>query len=356
MQHFKEFLLLKKVNILDILKLNCEVTEKIDGSALQIYNNNDNLIFGKRTENPFKYSTNLLTEIDLLTNNVYYQAYIYLNNYKDIIKKYKILNFEIFSNEEKSINKHIINYNNQFKNNIVLLSGLSLNNDILSIDELDNISKQLNISSVNILWSGVLSDDIITNIKKYKDNNTFLWNYITDIFKIDKDKFIEGIVFTFKEHNKIKRVLKIQNPLFHVMIMDHLYNENKLRYEINLEKYFNFIIKNTILNNNESDKDTIAKRLLKLYINFENNELTDIEKNLKNVDILRNLKINTLLAHKIYDQFPDNIENIKYPYLLNFILFGFMHKRKKYPLWCSKEYQNNILNPFIDNLFKNIQN
>ena len=351
MEHLKEFLNKKRLNILDTLKLHCEITEKIDGSAFQSFNDNNVLIFGKRGENPFKKSFNELTDIDLLTNKMYYDVYNYLNKYKHILTSYKILNFEIFSNEP-ILNNHIINYENQFENNIILLSGLSLNNEVLSLEELKVIAQELKVSDVNILWSGQLTNDMIKNIINYKDNDSFLWNYMLDITHLDPKKFVEGVVLTFKDKdNNVKRILKVQNPEFHFKIMSHLYNENKNRVEINLEKYFNFIIENTIFNNNDKD-ESVAKKLLKLYLSFEyaNKDLTDIEKNLENVDILKNLKINTLLANKIYGMFPDNIEYITYPCLLNFILFGFMHKRKRYPLWCSKEYQDNILNPFIDKM------
>lgn len=349
MQHLTEFLNAKKLNIIETLKSYCEVTEKIDGSAFQIYNDNNKLIFGKRGENPYKKTTNTLTEIDLITNQMYYDVYTYLNNYEQILKKYKILNFEIFSSKP-NLNNHVIKYENIYDNNIVLLSGMTFNNEILIDTELNDIAKQLQISSVNVLWKGTLTDDMIKNIIKYKDNEIFLWSYVKDLFNIDKDKFSEGIVLTFKDdNNNIKRILKIQNPEFHVKIMQHLYNENKNRNEIKLEKYLNFIIEHSILNN-EDKNDSIAKRLLKLYLSYEysNKDLTVIEKNLEKVEVLKNLKINTILANKIYDLFPDNIENITYPCLLNLILFGFMHKRKRFPLWCSKEYQNNILNPFID--------
>ena len=348
MQHLTEFLNVKKLNIIETLKYFCEVTEKIDGNALQIYNDNNNLIFGKRGENPYKKSANTLTEIDLLLNSMYYNVYTYLNKYKHIIEKYKILNFEIFSTDP-NINSHIIKYDNVYDNNIVLLSGLSLDNKVLTNIELNKIAKQLQVSTVNVLWKGNLTDEMIENIIKYKNDEISLWNYITELFNLDKQKFIEGIVLTFKdEDNNVKRILKVQNPDFHKQLMEHLNNELKEKNEKNLEKYFNFIIKSTILNKESFESN--AKILLKLYtsIESENKDLSDIEKSLEIIPIFKNLKINTLLATEIYEGFPDNI---KYPCLLNFILLGFMHKRKRFPLWCSKEYQDNILNPFIDKLF-----
>ena len=340
MIHLKEFLNYKRVNINEVLTSFCEITEKVDGNAFQIFNNDKQLIFGKRSSSAYKPSANLLTDIDLLTNSLYYNVYTYLNNYKDILTSYKILNFEIFSDDVK----HIIQYDNNYKNNIMLLSGMDKDGRVLTQPELNELGNKLNISCRNILFSGVLSDDILYHISEYKDDDEKLWNYITTI--LNNNKFIEGLVFSFKEFN---RDLKIQNPKFHQLIMEHLNDEVKEKESINLEEYYDLVIDNSYIDDEDKDK-TITYKLLKLYLNLEKKNLENAEKNLKNVYILKKTEINTILIKEIYDSFPDDI---KYPALLNFILFGFRHKRKRSPLWCSNEYQDSKLNKFIDKLLNN---
>ena len=46
-----------------------------------------------------------------------------------------------------------------------------------------------------------------------------------------------------------------------------------------------------------------------------------------------------------------DLKEIKYPALLNFILYAFRNKRKRTSLWCSKEYQKD-LNIFLETTFK----
>jgi len=346
MQHLKEVLNFKKKDFSELLTTYCEITEKIDGNALQVYNNGVKLIYGKRGENPYKPVNNLITDIDLATNYLYYKIYMYLNQYKNILKQYKILNFEIFSSDEH-YNNHIIPYNNQYKNDIVLLSGLSLDDKILSETELNVISTILNISYNPIIWSGKFSDDIINNLKKYKDDDINLWNYICETFKIDKNVINgEGIVLSFKD-----KKLKVQNPNFQVLLKKHLYEEQKSK-DINLEKYYDLIIDNVLINYDKvkihKDSSVLIKLLdLYLYIIDVEKNLDEVEKTLKNIEILKNTEINTLLIKQFYDGFSDDI---KYPCLLNFILFGFRAKRKRFPLWCSKDYQNNKLNIFLDKI------
>lgn len=47
--------------------------------------------------------------------------------------------------------------------------------------------------------------------------------------------------------------------------------------------------------------------------------------------------------------FPSRMEDIEYPTILKFLFLVFRNKRVKTPLWCSLDYQLNIVNTFIEN-------
>ena len=349
MQHLKELLngSGKRINYKNILSSNISITEKIDGNAFQIYNDNGHIVYGKRGENPYKPVANKISDFDLLMNPLYYRIYNYLNQYLDILYQYSILNFEIFDINK---NNHIIKYHGQYKNDIVLLSGLSLDGCILTNNELQNIAETLNISNIKILWSGNLNFNQIDTIFNYRNDDLKLWTYFKNELNLDINENTEGIVLSVGNDNLNKRTYKIQNPIFQKKILEHLLNEKQEKENINLEEYYDLII-------NHADvfdkKLTHIENLLKLYLSLEHatNDFTDIENKLKNVEILKNTEINMLLANKIYDLFPINKDYIAYPALLNFILYAFRSKRKQFPLWCSKEYQLNIVNPFLEKTF-----
>ena len=345
MQHLRDCLTSKKFNFKNIASTNTiEITEKIDGSAFQCYYDGKNIIYGKRGENPYKPVNNKITEFDLLMNPLYYKVYNYLNQYMDVIKQYKILNFEIF---DKNLDNHIIKYKGQYKNDIVILSGLSLNNEILTNNELKEIAEKLNISYNKILWSGILNNEQINTILNNKYNDCFLWIYFLDELNIIDNREYEGFVITFKD---IFKNYKLQNPYFTKILMNHL-NEEKNNRNINLEKYYDLIINKQFKFNKTYSH--IKNLLMLYYMSFEHasDNYTEIEKTLKNIEILRNTEINMILAHKIYNEFPINKSNISYPALLNFILYAFRAKRKRFPIWCSKSYQENKINPFLENNF-----
>ena len=341
MQHLYDFLNSKRLPIYDIMKKYCEVSEKLDGTALQVVSENNHILFFKRSNNICKRSNRELKNIDMLLHADYYNAYLYLQKYEEYFNNFMLLNFEIFSDEKN----HLISYNN-FKNNIVLLSGFSKAGHVLSLDKLKEIAEYINVSLPDFLWSGNLTDDNITEFLKYKDDQEKIWDYATKIFNLKFNDNIEGLVLTFKDNdNFINRIVKIQNPVFQKNILNHLNDENNKK-SINLESIYDDIINNSIFTYNDIYK-SVEQRLLSLYMYIEQNEkLCDkIENKLISYDILNDLKINKILIKNIVSTFPDNI---KYPHLLKFILLGFMSKRVKEPLWCSLEYQNNKLNTFIE--------
>ena len=348
MQHLKELLTAKRLNIKNILEQNLIITEKIDGNAFQSYNDNGNIIYGKRGENPYKPVINKITDFDLILNPLYYKIYNYLNEYLNILKNYSILNFEIF---DETQNNHIIKYHGQYKNDIVLLSGVAIDGHILTPDELKDAAYKLNVSEVEILWSGKLNNNVIDSILNYKLNDVYLWKTVLSELNIDVDEKTEGLVLTFDD-NKLfcKRTYKLQNPVFTTKLLEHLYDEQHQKENINFEEYYDLVKKcNYKVDNNLSH----LENLLRLYLTFNNatNDYTEVENNLKKVEILRTTEINMLLTYKICNIFPKDLKEIKYPALLNFILYAFRNKRKRTSLWCSKEYQKD-LNIFLETTFK----
>ena len=100
---------------------------------------------------------------------------------------------------DKNLDNHIIKYKGQYKNDIVILSGLSLNNEILTNNELKEIAEKLNISYNKILWSGILNNEQINTILNNKYNDCFLWIYFLDELNIIDNREYEGFVITFKD-------------------------------------------------------------------------------------------------------------------------------------------------------------
>lgn len=345
MDHFIDFLNRKRLPVKEMLiGTACQISEKVDGTALQSYYEPDTeiLVFGKRSDDLKKPSRNPLTFFDRVLNFTYDNAVTYLMEYTDILKQYKILNFEIFSENDN----HIIKYGTKFKNNIVLLSGFNYDGSELSSDVLEDISKKLNISVRHLLYTGRFSETEVNIMYQYKDNLAELWKYFCNLCKIDYSKNdIEGFVLNLYE---LKRILKVQNPTFKQTLMEHLSLEISNK-EGNLEYLYKYIM--SLSKNVESKKQYICK-LLDLYFQFEktteSGKAEEIENILKNYPVLQNIGINILLLRKVYD-IP--IKDIKYEYVCKFILLGFHTKRAKTPLWCSNEYQQKV-NNFIENFNK----
>lgn len=121
-----------------------------------------------------------------------------------------------------------------------------------------------------------------------------------------------------------------------------------MKQAINLENIYDLFI-NNYLNYNEDYNP--VKKICQLYLPLEiiNKDFSDIENILKNIEILRNQEINIKLISKYYYMFPSRMEDIEYPTILKFLFLVFRNKRVKTPLWCSLDYQLNIVNPFIEN-------
>lgn len=352
MEHFKDFLHRKKINVKDILHEYVTINEKVDGSAFQLYNNNNIIYYGKRGNSPSIPTKNNIDIFDLLTNKMYFNTYNYFRKFENYLKlhpEYTILNFEIFESE---YNKHIIKYKNKFKNNIVLLSGYNNEGIKLSDNILKQIANDLNVSFINTYFKMYLDEYIIGKLLSDKDIENNEWNLFNEYYfkkyNIDISN-IEGIVLHFKESNK---TYKIQNPVFQKKIVEHLSKENNDKQKINLEHIYDLVIDTCLPFNKE---DSPVKRLLEFYMSFEFSEkdFSNIESELKKLCIFEPDNINMNLGNEIYYMLPDNINVIQYPNLLYFILLCFRNKRVKFPLYCSLEYQLNKVNKFLDNYIFN---
>lgn len=335
MQFLQDFLNSKRLPIKDILSQYLQISIKIDGSAFQTYCDENNKIhYGKRYDKNIKQSSKEITIFDLLTTPIYYHAYTYLKQYENLIKQYKILNFEILDNN------HIISYNNEYKNNIVLLSGFNYDDTEIDYNILKSLSDELNISVKQNVYEGHLTSTEIEYIINNKNNLDVLYKFFSDITYINNSSNIEGFVLNLGFNN---RVLKVLNPIFREQQLNH-FNEEKNYKEQNYEDCYNFVINNIDINTLDLNQEYI-NILFNIYQNLEKTkECKKIDLIQKNNLSLQCQTINKILLQKIYKH------DILYENILKFILLGFRNKRIKKPLWCSLEYQTNILNNFIDKI------
>lgn len=335
MQFLQDFLNSKRLPIKHILSQYLQVSIKIDGSAFQTYCDENNKIhYGKRYDKNIKQSSKEITIFDLLTIPIYYHAYTYLKQYEHLIKQYKIINFEILDNT------HIISYNNEYKNNIVLLSGFNYDDTEIDYNTLKSLSDELNISVKQNVYEGYLLSTEIEYIINNKNNLDALYKFFSDITYINNSGDIEGFVLNFGFNN---RVLKVLNPIFREQQLNR-FNEEKNYKEQNYEDCYNFVINNIDINTLDLNQEYI-NILFNIYQNLEKSkECKKFDLIQKNNLSLQCQTINKVLLQKIYKH------DILYENILKFILLGFRTKRIKNHLWCSLDYQKNILNNFIDKI------
>ena len=353
MQHLYQFLQSKRLPVREILSCNCQITTKVDGSAFQYYKHQGHVYYSKRPNAPYIPGKNIIDEFDLIMNNMYYNAYNILEKNKSKIPNdIEILNFEIF---DKNKDNHIIKYNGEYKNDMVLLSGYDMLGNIIPYNMLKDIADDLEISCINLLYDDYFSNEYISSLIENKDDTEKIWYQISSLInnKINVEN-VEGVVLTFNEHGEtenINRILKVQSPKFHEDIMKHLDDEKNQKQDINLEYVYDMFINNF----HEEKSDNPITKLCKMYMAIEiiNKDFSNIENTLKNIEILQNQEINISLIKKYYYMFPDKMDDIEYPMILKFLFLVFRNKRVKYPLWCSLDYQLNKVNPFIENYIFN---
>ena len=353
MESLQEFLHRKRLPVRDILTGPCRISVKVDGSAFQSYYDMDNdiLTFGKRPDSCYVKSGKPLCEIDRLMNDSYNNAYMHLSKYEDILKQYKIINFEVFGNNDN----HIIHYTRRFKNNIVLLSCFNFDGSQLSDDELNLLADQLEVSVRDIVFKRYgINDKIVDDLLENKDDEEQIWNiFFSDViwwdlfcetYNIDKDDIdsLEGFVLNYYTQ---KRMLKVLNPTFNKKLTEKLSDGKEQKLE-NYEDVYDYVMSCC---EHITPKNTDAETLLCMYYACLKNGVKTIEKSLENNSILCSQQINILLLR---DSYPQYTEDIKYPNLLKFIFMGFRNMRKIKTLWCTLDYQVK-LNEFISKHIKN---
>lgn len=340
MKHISEFLQSKKIPIKKILMSRCCASEKIDGSALQIFNDKGNLIYGKRGSAPYLKSCNSMSDFDLLLTPLFYEAYNYLTKFEDIIKQYHILNFEIFNDIGVS---HIISYENKFKHNIVLLSAYD-NSGPVNLEQLHLIANMLDVSCNDDIWTGSFTEETVDSIIASKDNDKELWKIITGIVYPNVGN-IEGIVLRFNDGDG-ENIMKIQNPEFHEKILSHFSEEKEVKNSIDLQHIYDIFVSGCV---STSCKTTDPVRnIYNLYCACEviNRDFSKEENLLKDLGVVSHVKINILLAAQKWGMMK--IEDVMYPNLLKFLFTVFRSKRVKFPMWCSLDYQMSKVNPFLE--------
>lgn len=328
----------------------CEISEKLDGNAFQVYTENDKVVYAKRGNAAHIPSRNVITEFDLVMCKLYSDTVSYLSKFESILSNYKIINFEIFGN----LSNHIVNYGERFAagHGIVLLSAYDNDGTLLDYNLTLELAYRLGVLYNRPLYMDFLTEEFVQSLIDNKDNELKFWELISNkCFPLDVNThYMEGLVLNFKNSDDEQvRIVKIQNPDFQNKIMKHLDDEKNNKASINLEFLYDmFINKHIVI---EESKECLLTKLLKMYVACEIAaiDFTEIEKLLKNIDVIAQQEINILLAREYYYMMP-NKEDLLYPSLLTFILLAFRGKRTKFPMWCSLEYQLNKVNPFIDKL------
>lgn len=223
MEHFYNYLQKKKT-------IDCQgpvkITEKIDGTPLQIVNNDGKFEFHSKGQTMDKPGP-LITSLDLYMNPAFYERCKYLKNVLSAnsaaMSMCKIINLEIVVENKH----HIVQYDSMPKNNMYVLSGTSLNDRQLSQNALTGIAKTLGLEVLPcvILEGRELINQLVDFVKGYGDpknpkyDDIKFKNKLGQILSkgkgedfITKTSNVEGIVLEF---NDVKPLyLKIDSPYF----------------------------------------------------------------------------------------------------------------------------------------------
>lgn len=207
MQHIKEVYDKNPELLEKLFENNVDITTKIDGTAFQVSVSEDGEVeYRKRSGNSTKLGP-IIDDYTRLFVGSYEKPIEHIESIKEVIKeKYKFLTFEIF------------------KDNLILLSAITKDNELVKDIALSPIAQELQVKVVPVIWSGKLLENILPNLisliveNKVPEGKTFS-EIICDIFNITDpesymiDNNLEGIVFNFKVGDKIAQY-KLVDPEF----------------------------------------------------------------------------------------------------------------------------------------------
>ena len=346
MEHLIDRYLKKPELVKELFTKEVSISLKVDGAAFQISydKENDSITYHKRGGSSKALGPIIDEYTQLMRKNIN-DAIDYFDSKKEEVKKYKFYAIEMFNNS------------------YILLTVIDNDNNIIDDrNQLEEISKSLNIDCVPILFEGKLSSEQIESLLSLmtlepETSNDIYKQYLTNIFgKGDYQRFlvgdeVEGIVLTWNIDNVISQY-KIINPAFKTRHDKEIKQGNE-DYQKEIEEYINLyeLIYETINKIGKYESDNWIKNLdinfIKM-INDENfkNEFNNIIKTLqpKFKDFFT-LQINKA-SKEIQDLIKEYGDNMKFLYEKYLQVF-FKVKKRNY--FISKEFQLNV-NKVIERL------
>ena len=355
MEHISKLLNAKRLDVRKILSSPVEVSVKEDGTAFQIYNEKDTegtvwTTFRKRPYKPDVPGMEICN-IERFINYSYNEAVKYFadnSEYMDIIKEFKILNFEVISSEEP----HIIETESILK--IILLSAYDYDGKLIQKDMLSKTAKKLNIFLKKQLFFGRFDEKTVDFLMKNGSVFQSSTMYLDFLRNCEKT---EGFVFSFDCGDRIRNY-KLVNPEFKEKIDEHLKEESIYRQKYDCTYSYKLILDKSDLEEVYASASYIKEDLSVLcywWMDLIYNKLSEQEK-----DSISSEVFNIPLIKKT----KFNIDYVKNPIILNellrastveldilkFMLYGFMCQRVKEPLWTDIVSQQTIINPVIAKL------
>jgi len=339
MEHLIEKYIKKPEYVKELFDHEVSISLKIDGSAFQIYYDKYNISYHKRSGNS-KSLGQFIDEYDQLMRKNINDAIDYFNKRENIIRQYKFYSIEIFNDS------------------YILLNVIDHNNNQINEYELKEISKELNIDCVPIVFNGIIEDKTklidMMNLSENTTNDEFKV-YLFDLFgNGEYQKFlngdeVEGIVLTWNIDNNIIQY-KIINPAFKRRHDEEIKkNKEDQENEIKELKSLYELLYNTLKNIGKYQDDNWITNLDINFLNLLSDEsfkaeFKEINKNIKP----RFKSFFTLQIDKVSDEIKEAIkdDNIKFLYEKYLRLF-FKQRKRNYII--SKEFQDNI-NELIENI------
>lgn len=339
MQYIEELLNAKRLDVRAILSAPCNLSIKEDGCALQALYESGRLVFGKRSWNPMIIAKQL-AELDCVVGPVYNYAVEHLSKFEDVIKEYDILNFELVS----KFDKHIIEYTGDEDVRIILISAYK-DGEPVDEQELKDIAKRCEIKTITYLDCKQLPEDLIAKLIEKTEQP----------FELFKEKYylcnenIEGLVLNLFTENK-RRTYKISNLEFKKKLYKHLNEEKKNKYGTDCTFAYEYII-NTFEKYANPNREYRSKLdfLLYLWTIIVMNSTDELLNNIKKIQQISEKTVVESLIKKSYTEYYEFYINNsqKFSELLIFIIIAFQNVRKSEALWCSKEFQRNVVNKFL---------